>query len=211
MEAPERVLPAGPLGTEEGQGQLGHLRIEVRPQRLAVGDHVEDSEPVDVGRVYDLDVGDVVTKVVMSVRVPGRLERVECLAHAPITDCVNVHLEAVTIEEGDVAAQGLRIDVTEAGVARRASVFVQVGQEHGRGEVLADPVLHDLHGPGAEMLQARAAAPLLEQRQLLLALLAVPPQCTGNTAGQQAALGRRHVRVKAVGNSRVVPDDRLLP
>src|SRR5262249_12817256 len=59
-QAAERVLPRGPLGTEERQRQLGHLRLVAGPQRLAVGEHPEAGGPGHVIGVDGLEGRDVV-------------------------------------------------------------------------------------------------------------------------------------------------------
>ena len=76
--APERsrlrdlVLPGAAGGADAGQGQLGHQRVGLGPQRLEVRDHAEVGEAGQVGRVDELDVrhgGPAVGRAV----APGRL------------------------------------------------------------------------------------------------------------------------------------------
>ena len=55
----------------------------------------ERPEAGDVVGVDDLEVGEVVAVVVEAVGRAGGLDRVERLAHRPVAEGVEVHLEAV--------------------------------------------------------------------------------------------------------------------
>ena len=62
----EGVLPSTALGSQERQGQLDHLVVVARPQRLHVRGHTERTEARDVIGMHQLQVGDVVAADVAS-------------------------------------------------------------------------------------------------------------------------------------------------
>ena len=59
-QRPDPVLPVGPLRSDERQREVVVLLVLARPQRLEVPGHPELGEPFQVGRVDELQVGDVV-------------------------------------------------------------------------------------------------------------------------------------------------------
>ena len=61
-----------------------------------------------VRRVHDLQVGDVVPAAAGPVRGAGGLNGVQRLAHRPVADGVQVHLEAGRVQPGDLLAQHVR-------------------------------------------------------------------------------------------------------
>ena len=119
VQVAERVLPACPLRAQEGQRQLDHLVVQARPQGLQVRGDPEIAEPAYVVGVHQLEVGDVMP-------APGgvvqRGERVQRLSHAAVPDAMNMHLEALGVEPGDVRLERLRVDEGVAAVAGRVAV-----------------------------------------------------------------------------------------
>ena len=99
---------------------------------------------------------------VAAVDPPCRLDGVERLAHRAFADGVDVHLEPECVESRDVAAERVGVDHAQAAVRGREAVEVEVRLEDGRGAVLEDPVLHQLHARRAVAIR-RGACPALDE------------------------------------------------
>src|SRR5215831_19763396 len=147
----------------------------------------------------------------------GRRHGVERLADRAVPDRVEMHLEAAGVDGRDRRLQLLRVEEAGPGACGLTAMAVEIGSQHGGREVLADPVLHDLHAGGAE-----AATPvpgglggpvpaLREPVELPGPGPALPPERADHPGGEQAAPLGLKVGVEAVGRHRVVADDRLLP
>ena len=210
-EAPERVLPPPARLPEERDREVVHLRFVRRPERLRVRDRAERPEPRDVVGVHHLQVGQMMAVVARAVREQGGLDRVEPLAHGPLGERVEVHLEPETVELGDVALQRLGLDERDAPVVGGLAMRIEVGLEHGRGVVLADPVLHDLHARRGEAADFPTRPQLDELLDLLGAAVAVPPQRADDPGRQVAAPGGVDVGRVVAPELVVVVDDRVLP
>ncbi len=66
--------------------------------------------------MHDLDVRDVMAEVVRAVRLSSRFDRVQRLAHRAFRERVEVHLESLAIQAGDVGLQQLGVDERQAAV-----------------------------------------------------------------------------------------------
>ncbi len=97
----EDVLPSRPLGTDERDRELVHLRLVRGPQALHVGGDAERGEARHVIWMHDLEVGDVmpVGRCDRRSRFAMRpLDGVQRLPDGPVTDGVEVHLEAERVK-----------------------------------------------------------------------------------------------------------------
>jgi hypothetical protein len=171
----ERVLQVRPPLAEERDGQVVHLRLVRRPQRLDRRGRTELGEPRQIGRVDHLQVGHVVPAAVPAVRAARGPHRVQALAHRPVAQRVEVHLEAEAVQLGDVPGQTRRVDEAEAAVAGLGTAAVQVGAEQARGEVLHHAVLHHLDRAGREALRGGGVPALDQLGHLLGTAVTVPP------------------------------------
>jgi hypothetical protein len=127
---------------------------------------------------------------------------------------VEVHLEPAGVDGGDRGLQLLRIEIAGAGARRCLAVGVEVGSQHGGREVLADPVLHDLHAgrteaatPGPGSLGGPVPA-FREPVELIDPGAALPPERADHPGREQPAPLGLKVGLEAVGDHRVVADDR---
>ncbi len=172
------------------------------PQRLQVGGDAQGGEARHVGRLDDLQVGDVVP-----VGGVGALEGVERLAHRPLADGVHVHLEAEPVELGDALAQQGRIHVRQPRAPAQA-----VGLQGRGGEVLRDAVLHDLDRAGPEPVEALCRrAPRHQLLDLIEPARPVPPQRAHDARPQRPRAGRGQVGGQLVLRARVGAHDGVLP
>ena len=145
------ATPSAP-GPRNGSGQLGHLRLVARPQRLAVRRHAE-RHGTWAGRRGGRPGGARCDAVPSPgpVRGPGGGDRVERLADRAVPDGVDVDLEPAGVDGGHrlrSVPPGSKKLVPRA--PGRVAVAIEVGGQHRGREVLADAVLHDLHAGGAE-------------------------------------------------------------
>ena len=173
----------------------------------------------------ELQVREVVAGVPAAVGFGRRLDRVEGLADGAVGKRVDVHLEALAVEEGDDVRQLVRLVHPDPAVVRRPAVPVEVRLEDGRCEVLEDAVLEDLRAANPETADRALLASPQKVVELLVAALARPAEVALGAHGQQAALGERAVRRQRLGlDCRVLPgrdppcmepglgaEDRLLP
>ena len=206
VQVAEGVLPAAPLLAQEREGEVGHLVVVAGPERLHVRGDAELGEPRDVGRVHQLQVGDVVPP-----RGIGADHRVQRLPHAAVADRVDVHLEPGRVEGLHGLAQPLGVDERVAAVVGRMAAAVEVRLEQRRGPVLGDAVLHDLHGRGAEPAAGERLPSAHQVRHLLDALPPVPPQGPHDVGPERAGPGRVDVGRSWVVHRRVGAHDRVLP
>ena len=125
-----------------------------------------------------------------------RGHRVERLAHRPVADRVEVRLEPERIELRDPGREALGVDLAEAAVVGRAAVAVAVRLEHGAGEVLEDPVHHQLHARGLVAADRGRPAPLDELLDLLGAAMRAPTT-SRRRRGRSARRGRPARRRRA--------------
>src|SRR5215472_11117933 len=89
---------------------------------------------------------------------------------------------------------------------------VQIGTQHRGGEVLAHSVLHDLDAAGDEPSGVAGAFSALDEPvELADPQPTLPPERTDHPCGKQPAAVCLKVGVEAVGDDRIVADDRLLP
>ena len=161
--------------------------------------------------VDDLEVGEVVAVAARAVDGAGVLDGGEAVAHGPVAERVDVHLEVLGVQRRDVLAQVVGGDEGEAAVVGAVPVRVEVGVEH-RGRVgLADAVLHDLDAGGAHPGLGRPAAALDELGHLLQAALAVPPQGQHHLGGEPAGPVRVEVGVQGVEHPEALADQGVLP
>ena len=200
-----------PGSPEERQGQLVHLRLVRRPQRLDVRDGAERGEARDVVRVHDLEVREVVPPVGRAVRGTSCLDGVQRLAHRAVAERVEVHLEARGVEPGHVLAQRERVDEAEPGVVGPAAAAVEVGLEHGRGEVLGDAVLHDLDAGRGEPADLPCARRSTSSATCSAPALTVPPQRADHPRPERPVAGGLHVGREDVGQPEDRPDRGVLP
>ncbi len=173
-QARERVLPRRPLRADERDRQVVHLALVCRPERLAVRDRAQPPEPRDVVGMHDLDVRQVVAVVARTVRDQRGLDRVERLAHRTVAQRVEVRLEPERVQLRDRVLQQFGIHERDAGVVRRHAVRIEVRRQRGRGEVLDDAVLHDLHARRREASDRGARTGIHESLDLLEAAVADP-------------------------------------
>jgi hypothetical protein len=111
-----------------------------------------------------LDVREVVARVAPSVRLPGRLDRIERLTNSAVADRVQVHLEAVRVEQHEHAPELL-------GLVHRHPTVVRalVRLEERAREILEHAVLEDLHASDPETPERSPFAHFEEVVDLLLA------------------------------------------
>src|SRR5688572_9774234 len=114
------------------------------PKGLDIGGNAQTPEAGDVLIVDKLDVGDVMHQAGIAIRVPCQLNRVESVANGPVSDRMEMALEAKTVQDTNYLAQSGRPDEVNTGVAGGAASAIQVGLEHGRREVLGDAIEHQL-------------------------------------------------------------------
>ncbi len=112
----------------------------------------------------ELNVREMVARVALPVRQLRRLDRVEGFAHGSVSDRVQVHLEAVGVEEDEHAPELLGLVHGHSAVVRPL-----VGLEERAREVLEHSVLEDLHAADAQAAERPALAQLEEVVDLLLA------------------------------------------
>ena len=166
----------------------------------------ELTEARDVVGVDDLDVGDVRPRVGRPVRLPGGRDGIECLAHGPVADGVEMRLEPERVEARDVPLERLGIDHAQAAVVRRVAVVVQVRLDEAAGPVLEDAVLHQLDAGRGVAADRRTRATLDELLDLLRATRPIPPQRPDDPGRQLATTGERRVGdLLAVGRRRWRP------
>jgi hypothetical protein len=170
-ELRERVLQGGSRHAEEGDRQLGHLRLVHRPQHLQVRCRAERGEPRDVVGMDDLQVREMVPDPgfpgAARAGRAGSLDGVERGADRPVAERVEVHLEARLVEGGHVAGELAGVDEVQPGVPSRAAVVIEVGGEHRGGVVLHDAVEHHLHA-GRPESPGRVVLAVVEQPLELL-------------------------------------------
>jgi hypothetical protein len=87
---------------------------------------------------------------------------------------------------------------------------VEIRVEHGGGEVLTDPVLHDLHAGRCEPTGCSTGTPVEQVIDLLQPSVAIPPQRTDHAGGESAGRPPRQIGVVVVQPSARV-HDRVLP
>jgi hypothetical protein len=98
--------------------------------------HVVLPEPVVVGGIDDLGVGDGRMRADAGVDLAGRLERIEGDADRPVADRVDVGLESATLELGDdrIQQRSVREQLTTRRlVGARIPVGVEIRLQHRRG------------------------------------------------------------------------------
>ena len=192
------------------------------PERLDVGRGAERREPGNVVGVHDLQVRQVVAAAGArsargGPRTAGGSDRIQGVAHRAVAERVEVHLESLAVERGDVAGELLGIDEVQARLAGGAAVAVQVRLQHRRRVILGDAVQHHLHARGTEpsarrRLPRRPGLALVQQlRQLLQAAVAVPPQRADDGGVQRPRLGGTQVGDHGVCVAVAAADDRVLP
>src|SRR5437660_12635110 len=141
--------------------------------------------------MHHLEVGDVVA-VATAAGAAGRVHGVEAVADAAVADRVEVHLKTRRVESRDVLLQFLGVEVGQAATGG-PKAFGSVGLEHGRREVLADAVVHDLDGArsnAARRVLRRSGPTLTEAVQLVEAAATLEPERGGNPAGELPARRR---------------------
>ena len=110
VQPSERVLPRGPVVAQGRDGELVHLRLVRRPQRLDVGGRAEPGETRDVLGVHDLHVGQVMPATRPAVLGPGGRDRVQGVPDRAVPERVEVNLEALAVQRGDEPGQFGRVD-----------------------------------------------------------------------------------------------------
>ena len=186
-ERPERVLPARPALAEERDGQLVHLRLVRRPQRLDVRGRAERGEPRDVVGVDDLQVGQVVPlgrSVAVALRAASTASRALRTARSPSAWKWTWKPSRSSAVTSRGSSRGSMKSRPVWSVAHPSAV--EVGLEHGRRVVLGDAVEHHLHAGGPEPARPPAVAALQQLGELLQAAVAVPP-LRADDVGQQRA------------------------
>jgi hypothetical protein len=211
QERPERVLPRGSFGSEEGDGQLVQLWFVRGPQRLDVGRGTEAREPGYVVGVHELEMGQVRTRVARPVRLPRRLHGVQRVAYGPVAQRVEMALEAERVQLGHVRRKLGRVDEAGAPIGGGAAALVEIGVEQRGRTRLGDPVQHELDARGAEPAVAQRGPSLDEFGNLLGPTLAVPPQSADDPRGQRTLAGRRQIGLGRIVHPEELPDQRVLP
>jgi HAAS domain-containing protein len=144
VKTAKRVVVRSPLLPDERERQIGHVAAGGGPVGLRIR---HDSELGEAGLVVGMDelnVGQVVTGVAASVRLLRRFDRVERLAHGAVADRVEMHLEAVAVEEGHDAGELLGLVHADAAV-----VSTRIRLQKRSREVLEHAVLEDLRSADA--------------------------------------------------------------
>ena len=147
-----------------GSGEVVDVAAVRGPVRLRVRDDAELGEARLVVGMDQLDVREVVARVALAVRLLRRLDRVERLADRAVADRVQVHLEAVRVEQDEHALELLGLVHRHPAVVRAL-----VRLEQRAGEVLEHAVLKDLHPTDPEASERSALPHLEEVVDLLLA------------------------------------------
>ena len=142
---------------DEREGQIVDVGAVRGPVRLCVRDDAELGEARLVVGMDQLDVREVVARVAPAVRLLRRLDRVERLANRAVADRVQVHLEAVRVEQDEHAPELLGLVHRHPAVVRAL-----VRLEERAREVLEHAVLEDLH-PADPQTPERSPFPHLEE------------------------------------------------
>ncbi len=204
-------MPPEAFGAEDRVGQLDHLVVVARPQRLGVDAQPQRSEARHVVGMDDLQVRQVVASAGGPVCRARGLDGVQTQARGGITDHVQVQVESRGIQGRRDGKQDLAFEVLQArvfGGVRGAIAGAQVGFEHGGALVFGYAVDHDLGAGGAEPCcgigEAAGQEVLDKCRDVLQGCIARNPQCSGCLPGQQslgnqAAVGGGDIRVSCVG------------
>ncbi len=142
---------------------------------------------------------------------PGGREPVQRLADRPVPDGVHMHPETRRVQPGHLLRQVGGIHVGQTAVPGLAAAGVQVRVDHAGGEVLRDPILHDLDHACAEPARLAGLPPVEQVIELLSAPGPVPPEGPGHPGGEGSVrrggqVGRHRVRV-----AEVLPHDGVLP
>ncbi len=99
-EAPERIVVGGALA-DEREGEIVDVRAVRGPVRLGVRDDAELGESRLVVGMDQLDVREVVARVAPAVCLLSRLDRVKGFSDGAVADRVQMHLEAVRVEQDE--------------------------------------------------------------------------------------------------------------
>jgi hypothetical protein len=211
LQRVEGILPASAALPQKRDGQFFHLGFMSRPQRLHIGRRGERREAGDVAGVHHLQMGQVVPQIVVAAAPPGRSHGVQRVADGAVSQRVEVNLEPLLVERGDVSGELVRIDEVEAGLVAHTALAVQVGLEHGGGVILGHPVQHDLHAGGAEAAGPPILAGFHELLDLVHAAVPVPPERAHHVGQQRARPRCPQVSADRVLATVVAADDRVLP
>ena len=142
MQAACGVDVAVALRPEIGLERPFGRRLALGPFELKVGDHAELLEAREVGRIDELQMGDLVAVVPVSIRRAGGRKRIEARAHGTVADGMDVHGETRRVELLHQPGEALGIEIKLAGCLGRFAVGVEIGRQQRRGlrRVLHHPV-----------------------------------------------------------------------
>ncbi len=161
--------------------------------------------------MHHLKVREMMPTAMRAVRVACSFDGIEGLTNGAISERMEVHLEAESVQLGDVFLQPHRINKIQAGVVGRATAPVEVGLEHCGCVVLRDTVEHDLDRAWRKAPDTTISALLDEFRYLLTTAVAVPPQGSHDSGGEPTAEGQLAVGLKEVALLKDVTDGGVLP
>ena len=172
-------------------------------------------EPRHVVGVDHLEVGDVVARLAMAAlaQLGPRSNASSASPHRAVADRVHVHLEALGVEPGHVAASARRVDERQARGWRSAwPQRSRYGEVSAAVQFSATPSCMTLTELGTEPAVGEAPPPLEQVRDLLVARGRGPTTARRTTWPVRSPAGRRAGR-SADGSSHagVVADDRVLP
>ena len=190
QQVAERVLPGGALGPEERDGQLVHLRLVGRPQRLDVGGRAELARTAATSsgwttwrwaRWWRGSLRPLAARAASTASRPrgrrGRRARGSAPGSRAASSCGHVPVQQ---------PRGRRTRARELPVAQPQPS--RYGLEHRGGEVLGDAVLHDLHASSRRNRPAAVSASRRATRSAICSApaVAVPPQGADHPGGERA-------------------------
>ncbi len=118
----------------------------------------------------------VVAEVAPPVGTAGGTHGIECATDGAVADGVEVTLEPGRVECGDVSPELDRVDEVDPAALRWPALLGEVRLEHCGGEILGDPIEHELDRGWRE--PTGDPSPLSQLFDLLGSPVPLPPQRT---------------------------------